>query len=114
MNTRKVVINRCYGGFGLSREAITTYVKRKYNKNVVFERDIVDLLDRSYVDGKRFIVYDIERDDPVLVEVVEELGDSANGPFAALGVVEIPADIEWVIDEYDGVEKVVEKHRSWF
>ncbi len=56
---------------------------------------------------------DVERNDPNLVRVVEELGDSANGNHAKLKVVEIPDDVEWQIEEYDGTEWVAEKHRTW-
>ena len=54
-----------------------------------------------------------DRTDPLLVQVVEELGARANGSCADLKVVEIPDGIEWEIDEYDGNERVEEKHRSW-
>lgn len=57
--------------------------------------------------------HDLPRDDPALVQVVEELGAAADGPNARLAVVEIPADVKWVIDDYDGRETVEEEHRSW-
>lgn len=56
------------------------------------------------------------RADPDLVKVVEELNEQgirASGIFADLEVVEIPDGVEWEIDEYDGLEIVREKHRSW-
>jgi hypothetical protein len=56
---------------------------------------------------------DIDREDTILVRVVELLGRSANGWAACLSVVEIPDGIEWQIDEYDGAEWVAEKHRRW-
>lgn len=56
---------------------------------------------------------DIPRDDPYLVKVVDEMGAKANGKFADLKVVDIPADVEWEICEYDGNEWVAEKHRTW-
>jgi len=56
---------------------------------------------------------DLARDDPVLVQVVRELGSEAGGRFADLKVVEIPADVEWTIEEYDGSEWIAEKHRTW-
>lgn len=56
---------------------------------------------------------DINRDDPTLVRVVRELGDKANGRFSSLKIVEIPADVDWIIEEYDGAEWVAEKHRTW-
>ena len=55
----------------------------------------------------------MKRDDPDLINVVEKLGESANGDFANLEIVEIPDDVEWEIDEYDGMESVDEVHRSW-
>lgn len=54
-----------------------------------------------------------ERDDPLLVQVVEELGEEANGQYSSLKIVEIPGGIDWEIDEYDGWESISEKHRSW-
>jgi len=56
---------------------------------------------------------DLDRDDPVLVQVVQELGEEANTRYSNLKVVEIPADVEWQIEEYDGLEWVAEKHRTW-
>lgn len=56
---------------------------------------------------------DLVRDDPVLVQVVRELGNAANSRFSNLKIVEIPADVEWQIEEYDGQEWVAEKHRTW-
>lgn len=82
----KVVINTCYGGFNLSDKAM----------------DILGIYP-----------WDIERNDPNLVKVVESLGEEANGQFSRLKVVEIPDDIEWFIDDYDGVETIHEKHRIW-
>ena len=95
----KIVINACHGGFSLSEEAqklFCQYSMIEWNDWQV---------DWSY--------YDIERNNQHLVRVVEELGDSASGRFAELKVVDIPDDVEWQIDEYDGLEWVAEKHRTW-
>lgn len=54
-----------------------------------------------------------KRDDPLLIQVIEELGPLANGRFAKLKIVDVPDDVEWEIDDYDGRETVKEKHRSW-
>ncbi len=54
-----------------------------------------------------------ERDDEKLIQVIEELGENANGYCARLKIVEIPTDIEWEIEEYDGSEWVAEKHQTW-
>lgn len=46
----------------------------------------------------------VSRHDPVLVQVVEELGDKANGEYAKLRIVEVSGPYR--IDEYDGSESV--------
>jgi hypothetical protein len=89
----KIVINREFGGFGLSEDALEEYCERK---------GIADIL-----------LHQIPRDDPILVEVVEEMGSSANGSYSALKVVEVPDEVDWVIDEYDGLEWAAERHRTW-
>jgi hypothetical protein len=55
----------------------------------------------------------IERDDPALVQVVEEMGAAADGRHASLKIVEIPDDVKWQIEQYDGLEWVAEVHRTW-
>jgi hypothetical protein len=54
-----------------------------------------------------------KRDDPDLIAVLEQFGDDARTKVSAPDIVEIPADVEWQIDEYDGLEWVAEKHRTW-
>lgn len=56
---------------------------------------------------------DIERDDEELVKVVKELGNKANANHSELKVVKIPSGVKWEISDYDGMEKIEEKHRSW-
>ncbi len=88
----KIVINRCFGGFGLSDKAIELYITRT---------------------NKPTADYDIERNDPELVKIVEELGDEASGVHAKLRVIEVPDDVKWHIHEYDGNEHVAEDHQTW-
>lgn len=136
----KVVINKCYGGFGLSHEGMMRYAELKglmlYPEGAgwFITYWTAPPKDRAVVlSGKAFralsqaeraeynrrqseqTLYgkDIPRDDPELVQVVEELGDKANDRFAKLAVVEIPDGVEWMIDEYDGLEHVAEVHRTW-
>jgi len=87
-----IVINTRHGGFGLSELALERY--KKYT-------------------GQDVGQHDIARDDPVLVRIVNELGSEADGAYATLKVVEVPGDVDWEIDEYDGDEWVAEKHRRW-
>jgi len=60
-----------------------------------------------------FYEHDIKRDDPVLVETVKRLGDKSWGYCSELKIVEIPDGVKWQIEEYDGIEWVAEKHRTW-
>jgi len=93
----KVVINTCYGGFGLSEASLEDYKKRK---------NITD---------ENFYHWDIPRDCPDLVAMVEEGVnlDYLDGQFAELKIVEVPDDVNWYIEEYDGMEHVAERHRTW-
>ena len=93
----KIVINACHGGFSLSAEAKQAYVAKKGMTQPVSE------LWES----------DLDRSDPMLVAVVLELGTAADTSVSELRVVEIPDDVEWQIEEYDGSEWVAEKHRTW-
>lgn len=89
----KIVINRCYGGFGLSDAGLALY--------------------NAYSDKCLRYSGDIERDDPNLIRVVEELGVKANNCFANMKVVLVPNGVSWHIEEHDGTEWVAEDHRIW-
>jgi len=113
----KVVINQCYGGFDLSDKAFERYFELKgiafesvlkYGNRLYFKAGHLD--DDNYYLSE----YDIERNDPALVQVVEEMLHEANSQYSSLKVVEIPDDVKWYIDEYDGWEKIHEEHRTWF
>lgn len=92
---KHIVINDCYGGFGLSDRA-----RREYCKSIgIRELD--------------FNEHTISRDDPYLIKVVKELGMGANGQFSNLKIIEIPGNVEWIVSEHDGAEWVAEKHRTW-
>lgn len=84
----KILYNDCFGGFGLSEEAIAEYNKRTGN-------------DIKWSD-------DIERDDPVLVAIVEEMGSGrASGGCAELRIIDLEPGTKYYIDEYDGRESVL-------
>jgi len=114
---RKIVINSCYGGFGLSREAILKYLELagiEYTFEPQQDRDTQNRLgSKIIVNGVSFHEHTITRDDPALVSVVKQLNEKANGTNADLKIVDIPADVKWQIDEYDGKEWVAECHRTW-
>ena len=138
----KIVINDCHGGFGLSQRAVERYLELKGIKvypevsewgstdywlvepgdqrvaDVTAEQWSKMTLEERQTHNERcsaqvFRDRDVGRGDPFLVQAVEELGDNANGDFARLKIVEIPDDVSWEIDEYDGLEWVAETHRTW-
>lgn len=118
----KVVINRCFGGFGLSEKAFELLLDRKGIRFEKEESEYKSLGIMHYYhfghlgDSDHYISqYDAcqDRSDPDLVAVVEELCEEANSRYAELKVVEIPDDVKWEIHEYDGIEHVAECHRTW-
>lgn len=112
---KRLCINGDYGGFGLSEKALDLLFQYKSIvpiKKKKFE-EWVDIW--IIVDGKEeyFDVRSISREDSDLIRVVEELGEMANSKYSSLRIIEIPDDVEYDIQEYDGWESVHEKHRVW-
>ena len=138
----KIVINKCYGGFGLSAKAEDLYAEKsqfklyrykqtKYKHSdgeALYERalsgdtsmfthcytkDHGDSFSETTKDDGFWSTYDMKRTDPILVEVVETLGAEADGDCAKLKVVDIPDSISYEISDYDGIESIEETHKSW-
>ena len=78
----KFVLNKCYGGFDLSEEA----------------QEILGQAD-----------FEIRRDDPDLLALIEEKGiQFVQGKYAKLKVVEVPESAtDFTLDEYDGWERII-------
>jgi len=112
---QRIVINVDWGGFGLSDDAMRRYAKIKGIRLIenVSDYGNVDFYIDEIDDENYFSCRDLERDDPVLVQVVEEMGEDSFGGYATLKIVEIPSDVEWIIRDYDGIEHIAEKHRTW-
>jgi hypothetical protein len=96
----KVVVNRCYGGFGLSLAAcVMAEVKG-------LKIDWYDCNVLSRAKG----VYRGSRHDPRLIAVIEELGiEASTGEYAQLEIIELKGN-SYRIEEYDGVETLHEPH----
>jgi hypothetical protein len=112
-----IVINSEYGGFGLSKEAKLLYLQRagiSYTLVPGPDRHTEERYGPQIdVNGLMWREYDIARDDPILVDVVRQLGVRANGIFSILKIVEVPAGVKWFIDVHDGKEIIREQHRFW-
>jgi len=112
----KIVINKCYGSFGLSDKAILRYAELK--GITLYRGKDSDGFDGFHTSpdfpyDSHFFDYDIPRNSSELVQTVEELKEEANDNYANLKVIEIPDDVEWTLEEYDGNEWVAEEHRIW-
>lgn len=134
----KIVINTCYGGFGLSEKAMKEYFRIKgwslyidkdnnytiYWKVPVEER--VKKIDWNKSTQEERIAYnkkyseqtfyegDVARNDKDLILAIETVGIEKSGDkYSELKIVEVPDDVEWTIEEYDGMERIAEKHRTW-
>lgn len=137
---KKVVINKCYGGFGLSDLAYRKLIKwgipvRRYEEEpfnsetnryekvpnnegeIIFDRKLTSPKGKfaiSAIEGRYWETWLRDsREHPLLIRVVEELGEKANDDCAELVVVKIPEDIDYTIEEYDGFEHIAEIHRTW-
>jgi hypothetical protein len=131
----KVVYNNCYGGFGLSKEACQRYWDIKgqqvwieqdtqFKSSYMFtvwlvppgerptkHKDFYSMTmderiayNKAYSDQTWYYM-NVDRHDFALIQVVEELGDKANGAHANLQIEEV--DCLYKIEEYDGNETVV-------
>ena len=107
----KIVINNCYGGFSISRKAAEFMAARGNERaRLELEQSKKRFYGYGYVEGMGGAY---ERTDPDLVAAVEALREEAGGTCASLSVVEIPDDVDWYIEEYDGNEWIAETHRTW-
>ena len=127
----KVVYNACYGGFNLSSEACKRYWELQGKEvwiedmdwgfsvwlvppeeRVVKPKNWYDITtDERVAYNKQYKEQTwnddrVDRHDPILVQVVEELGEKANGMCAKLAIDEVSGPYR--IDEYDGYETVKE------
>lgn len=127
----KIILNKCFGGFSLSKKAYELYASKIGKKVYAYEdtnfrnsiykkanddelfityftKDFGDIAEISDDDYEKYTLY-IKGDyrlDKILIEVVEELGEEASGMCGNLKVVEIPDNCFYKIDEYDGVETI--------
>lgn len=138
----KVVINKCYGGFSISEEAVYKIAELKgltiypemygylgldkiywtceekpegYIEDINFSKaSIEDRIKSNYIFTENTISNrPSNRTCQFLIKAIEELGKNANGELSNLKIVEIPDEVEFTIEDYDGIEWIAEKHRVW-
>jgi hypothetical protein len=124
----KIVINSCYGGFSLSEKGIKRYAELKGINLYIEPADFgyvtywtipkeelagiikYDDWHEATPEAKRISneLYDkytlstrnFDRTDPILVQVVEELGEKASGNGAKLIVVQLEKGTKYRIEEF--------------
>lgn len=131
----KIVINSCYGGFSLSPKGERRYLELKGLKSYFYtqskytfrdgesEYTRIDNIDdvpdiffycTTYDQGASISDFPedifrpsmLKRNDPILIQVIEELGAESFGKCAKLKIVDIENGRWFKIDEYDGYESV--------
>jgi hypothetical protein len=87
-----IIYNATYGGFGYSQQALDLYTQRS-------GRTIIE---------DEWSTIDPKRNDPLMVQIVKELGKKAGGQYARLKVVYVrPEHVNFIhIHEYDGLESI--------
>ena len=112
LNTMKIVISKDTFGFCLNDVEIMRYGEIKGIKIIydsVSNQYYIDTINKH----NKFYDFQIPRNDPSLVQLVEELNIKL--PNRKLKVVEIPDDVDWIIIKQDsGEEYITEKYkRMW-
>lgn len=100
----KIVINACYGGFALSEEVYKELGIKWDGYGCLRNEDLG-------IESDNYMAY---RADIRLIAAINKVGlKKASGRCSNLSIVEIPSDVTWKIQEYDGYETIHEVHRSW-
>ena len=125
----KIAINKCYGGFNLSKKGFERWIElgaKVKEENLNDKSTDYDICKYKSENNPNIYEYTIKYTDDIengedfsirsnflLIQTIEELGKEANGPFSELCIVEIPDGVDYQIEEYDGNEWISEKHRTW-
>ena len=86
----RIVYNSSHGGFGISDKASERYweIKGQPKPNNWWDCDI-------------------KRDDPILLQVIDEIGiEAASGQWSDLAITELPRGTKYIVHEYDGLEEI--------
>ena len=86
----RIVYNAEHGGFGLSEKA---------------QKRIWEI--RGQPMPENWWDSDIHREDPALLQVIDEMGlDEVSGHHAELAITELPRGTKYIVHEYDGMEEI--------
>jgi hypothetical protein len=131
-DTQRILINSTHGGFMLSDDAIQWLITWKgwsttdYNVVVPWLSSLETAGPRGVGHRQRRGAFSDnmqafshkgmfnERTDADILDCFDALGsEQFSGDYSSIISVDIPADVEWMIKEYDGTEHIAEVHRTW-
>lgn len=104
----EIVINRCFGGFSISRKAMERMAELGHAEaqaEIALHDEWKASKAQPYTEYDAYL-RDVARNDPILVQVVKELGEASYGKAAQLQVVEVDNRAPWRLEEYDGREHI--------
>ena len=108
----KVSFNEKYIKVPYDKNGIITYCVSEDLGDTINHKEFMAWIEKNK--DKYFSASDIDRTDKDLIKIIKELGSKkASGRCACLKIIKVPNDVNWEIDDYDGIETVQEKHRSW-
>ena len=104
----KVILNGCFGGYHWSVEGIAEVMKRKGATAIRISKDSIFKEVIAVVNGEMVTCSNLDREDPIAIQVLEEKGSKfCSSEFSKLFVEEYDEnDFIPSIDEYDGMESL--------
>ena len=115
----KILINTCFGGFGIRDEweaVLYTLMPQYFERYEITEEHswstdkIGDV--KFYCSGNKDIEF---RSHPELIKLFEAEGAAIQGEHSKLAIREVPDEYAGRIhiEEYDGQEWIAEDHKTW-
>lgn len=100
----KIAICADYGGFELSIQA-RRFLKEKHN---LTDHEITQF--RYFKSDEQTTKTVWNRHDFRLIDAIEQYQDT----MPDIAIVDIPDGTDYIIQEYDGLEHIAERHRKWY
>ena len=120
---QRILINNCFGGFAMSDAALHWLIDNKgwsiasYSE-IQARTSRGDTFNYTFSDTMQVFshkdVFNDRTDDDIL-DCFDALGtEQFSGNYSLVAAVDVPADVKWSIEDYDGNEHIAEVHRTWY
>lgn len=103
----KIILNGCFGGYHWSTQGIEEVLKRKGATDITVDSGLCAEV-HGTLNGEKVDVYNLDREDPVAIQVLEDMGSKfCSSDFSKLYIEEYDAD-DFIpsVDDYDGMESL--------